>query len=52
MDKQEIAFAVVIRSGEVVEIGRSYIEQPEIQYDGRNTKRVDDALLLKKGGIV
>lgn len=52
MNKQEIAFAVVIKNGEVVKIGRSYIIQPEIRYSGRKTKWFDDTKLLKKGGAV
>lgn len=52
MNKQEMAFAVVVKNGEVVRIGRSYIEHPVIRYDGRKTKWFDDANLLKKGGAV
>lgn len=47
MIKQEIQFAVVIKNGEVVKVGRSCIEHPTIWYDGRKTKWFDDNRLLK-----
>ena len=52
MNKQEIVFAVLIKNGEVVKVGRSHIEHPPIRYDGRKTKRFDDAVYSKKGGAV
>lgn len=52
MIKQEIQFVVVIKNGEVVKAGRSYIEHPPIRYDGRKTKWFDDAAYPKKGGAV
>ncbi len=50
MNKQEIVFAVLIKNGEVVKVGRSFIELPPIRYDGRKTKWIDDAACSKKGG--
>lgn len=52
MIKQEIQFAVAIKNGEVVKVGRSYIVHPKIRYDGRKTKWFDDAAYSKKGGAV
>lgn len=52
MNKQEIVFAVLIKNGEVVKVGRSFIEHPPIRYDGRKTKWFDDAAYSKKGGAV
>lgn len=52
MNKQEIVFAIVVKNGEVIKVGRSYIEHPKIQYDGRKTKWFDDAVHSKKGGAV
>lgn len=50
MNKQEISFAVIVKNREIVKIGRSCIEHPPIQYDGRKTKWFDDERTLKKGG--
>lgn len=49
MIKQYIQFAVVVKNGEVVKVGRSYIEHPPIRYDGRKTKWFDDKRILKSG---
>lgn len=49
MDKRITQFAVdTDKRGTVKNIGRSYINQPRIRYDGRKTTWFDDSKLLKK----
>ena len=46
--EQTIHHGVVIKSGEVVRIGRSVIYQPKTQFNGKGINRFDDSKLLKK----
>lgn len=49
MNKEITQFAVETdKRGTVKNIGRSYINQPRIRYDGRKTTWFDDSKLLKK----
>lgn len=48
MDKQTVQFAVVTKNHEVVQVGRSIITQPPVQYKGAGTKWFDDEKILKK----
>lgn len=49
MKKETTQFAVKTdEKGTVKSIGRSYINQPRIRYDGRKTTWFDDSKLLKK----
>lgn len=48
MNKQKIIFAVVVKDGKAVKVGRSYAEHPPIRYDGRKLKWFDDSVLRKE----
>lgn len=48
MNKQEIIFAVVFMDGEVIKVGRSYMEHPPIRYDVRKPKCLDNSALRKE----
>lgn len=50
MDRQEMKFAVVIKGNEVLQIGKSVIYQPLIDYKGKETRWFDDTRLIKKSG--
>lgn len=45
--KQDATFAVVTKNGEVLKVGRSCVECPEIKYSGKPMKWFNDNLLLK-----
>ena len=48
MNTQRADFAVTTKDGVVKNVGRTYIEQPEIKWNGKGIKWFDDSLLLKK----
>lgn len=48
MQKQTNTFAVVIKDGAVQNVGRSFINQPKVDYKGTGIKWFDDSKLLKK----
>lgn len=49
MKKQTVEFNVTTKDRVVTNIGKSYIEQPKIEYNGKPMPWFDDSKLLKKG---
>ncbi len=48
MDKTTLQFFTAIKNGEVKQIGKSIIIQPEVKFGGGTIKWFDDRLLLKR----
>jgi len=49
MNSQEVQFAVVKgKDSNIKEIGKSFMLQPKIKFNGGSTKWFDDSKLLKK----
>lgn len=48
MIKHEMQFAVVTKGGVVVQVGKSQIYQPKIDFKGGEVKWFDDTKLIKK----
>lgn len=48
MQKQTVSFAVESKNGVVTNIGKSYIEVPEIKFKGGSVKWFDDSQLIRK----
>lgn len=48
MDKTTLKFITVIKNGEVKQIGKSIIRQPEVKFGGGSIKWFDDKQLVKK----
>lgn len=48
MKTQRADFGITTREGIVENVGKTYIEQPEIVWNGKGIKWFDDSMLLKK----
>lgn len=51
MNTQKADFAVTTKNGIVETIGKTYIEQPEIAWNGKGIKWFDDSQLMKKNSV-